>query len=153
MPPPESPSASSPRGNDSLAAERRGRLMPLLAVPELGSALCMLRKPPRFLALGAFCVSLALSGCTVIAVTGTAISVTAGAVGLAADAAIGTAKIVGKGVGKAADALMDNDPPDASGVNIRYRDPSATAPAAAEMPATTANTTPVAPSDGLPPQY
>ncbi|BDR11071.1 hypothetical protein CTR2_R44090 [Comamonas thiooxydans] len=88
-----------------------------------------------------------------IAVTGTAISVTAGAVGLAADAAIGTAKIVGKGVGKAADALMDDDPPDASGVNIRYRDPSATAPAAAEMPATTANTTPSTPSDGLPPQY
>lgn len=96
---------------------------------------------------------LALSGCTVIAVTGTAISVTAGAVGLAADAAIGTAKIVGKGVGKAADALMDDDPPDTSGVNIRYRDPSATAPAAAEMPAMTANPTPSAPSDGLPPQY
>ena len=55
----------------------------------------MLRKPPRFPALGALCFSLALSGCTVIAVTGTAISVTAGAVGLAADAAIGTAKIVG----------------------------------------------------------
>ncbi|WP_230630186.1 hypothetical protein [Comamonas testosteroni] len=88
-----------------------------------------------------------------IAVTGTAISVTAGAVGLAADAAIGTAKIVGKGVGKAADALMDDDPPDASGVNIRYRDPTATAAPAAEMPATAANTTPVAPSDGLPPQY
>ncbi len=152
MPPPESPSAPSPWGDDSLAAGRRGRLRPLLAVPELGSALCMLRKPPRFLALGAFCFSLTLSGCTVIAVTGTAISVTAGAVGLAADAAIGTAKIVGKGVGKAADALMDEDQPDASGVNIRYRDPSATAPAAAEMPATSANTTPSAPSDGMPPQ-
>ncbi|MDN5503005.1 MULTISPECIES: hypothetical protein [Comamonas] len=88
-----------------------------------------------------------------IAVTGTAISVTAGAVGLAADAAIGTAKIVGKGVGKAADALMDDDPPDTSGVNIRYRDPSPTAPAAAEMPATTASPAPAAPSDGLPQQY
>ena len=60
---------------------------------------------------------------------------------------------VGKGVGKAADALMDEAPPDTSGVNIRYRDPSATAPAAAEVPATTASPTPAAPSDGLPPQY
>ena len=153
MIPPESPSAPSPRGDDSLAARRRGRLRPLLAAPELGSSLCMPRKLPRFLALGAFCFSLALPGCTVIAVTGTAISVTAGAVDLAADPAIGTAKIVGKGVGKAADAMMDDDPPDTSGVNIRYRDPSATAPAAAEMPAATANTTPSAPSDGLPQQY
>ena len=152
MIPPEPPSAPYRRGDDSLAAGRRGRLRPLLAAPELSSALCMLRKPPRFPALGALCFSLALSGCTVIAVTGTAISVTAGAVGLAADAAIGTAKIVGKGVGKAADALMDDDPPDTSGVNIRYRDPSATAPAAAEMPATTASPTPATPSDGLPPQ-
>ena len=51
--------------------------------------------------------------------------------GLAADAAIGTAKIVGKGVGKAADALMDDDPPDTSGVNVHYRDavaPVASAP-------------------------
>lgn len=77
-------------------------------------------QPPRSLALGAFCCSLALlSGCTVVAVTGTAISVTASAVGLAADAAIGTAKIVGKGVGKAADALMDDSPPDASGIQVR----------------------------------
>ncbi|MDR3065598.1 hypothetical protein [Comamonas sp.] len=112
----------------------------------------MSRKPPRLLALGALCFSLALSGCTVIAVTGTAISVTAGAVGLAADAAIGTARIVGKGVGKAADALMDDDPPDTSGVHIRYRDSSAAAPAGAEMPAAAANTTPP-PPEGLPPQY
>ena len=51
MTPPESPSAPSPRGDDSLAAGRRGRLRPLLAAPELSSALCMLRKPPRFPAL------------------------------------------------------------------------------------------------------
>lgn len=51
----------------------------------------------------------ALAGCTVIAVTGAAVSVTASAVGLAADAAVGTVKIVGKGVGKAADALLDGD--------------------------------------------
>lgn len=80
-------------------------------------------QPLRPLAAGAFfCALLPLPGCTVIAVAGTAVSVTAGAVGLAADAAIGTAKIVGKGVGKAADALMDDDPPDTSGVNVHYRD-------------------------------
>jgi len=95
-------------------------------------------QPLRPLAAGAFfCALLPLSGCTVIAVAGTAVSVTAGAVGLAADAAIGTAKIVGKGVGKAADALMDDDPPDTSGVNVHYRDagPSAAAaPAASTAP-------------------
>ena len=144
MIPPESPSAPSPRGDDTFAARRL-----LLGVSSRGhasSGSC------GFWLAGAF-LCLTLSGCTVIAVTGTAISVTAGAVGLAADAAIGTAKIVGKGVGKAADALMDDDPPDTSGVNIRYRDPSPTAPAAAEMPATTASPAPAAPSDGLPQQY
>ena len=148
MIPPESPSAPSPKGDDSLAAGRRGRLRLLPGVSSQGLA-----SPSScgFWLAGVF-LCLTLSGCTVIAVTGTAISVTAGAVGLAADAAIGTAKIVGKGVGKAADALMDDDPPDTSGVNIRYRDPSATAPAAAEMPATTASPTPATPSDGLPPQ-
>ncbi|MEG2046079.1 MAG: hypothetical protein RR100_04450 [Comamonas sp.] len=85
-------------------------------------------QPLRPLAAGAFfCALLPLSGCTVISVAGTAVSVTAGAVGLAADAAIGTAKIVGKGVGKAADALMDDDPPDTSGVNVHYRDAAPTA--------------------------
>ena len=89
-------------------------------------------QPLRPLAAGAFfCALLPLSGCTVISVAGTAVSVTAGAVGLAADAAIGTAKIVGKGVGKAADALMDDDPPDTSGVNVHYRDAAPPAAAAA----------------------
>ena len=69
-------------------------------------------------ALSLACVC-GLTGCTVVAVAGTAVSVTAGAVGLAADAAIGTAKIVGKGVGKAADALLDADE-DRSGMNVRY---------------------------------
>ncbi|MBU1237602.1 MAG: hypothetical protein KJ634_03195 [Gammaproteobacteria bacterium] len=55
---------------------------------------------------------LMLSGCAVVAVADTAVSITAGAVGLAADAAIGTVKIVGKGVGKAADAVIDDEPAD-----------------------------------------
>ncbi len=49
------------------------------------------------------------AGCAVVTVASTAVSVTAGAVGIAADAAIGTAKIVGKGVGKAADAVLGDD--------------------------------------------
>jgi hypothetical protein len=51
-----------------------------------------------------------LSGCAVVTVASTAVSVGAGAVGLAADAAIGTARITGKAVGAAADAVIpDSD--------------------------------------------
>ena len=147
MIPAESPSAPSPQGDDTFTARRL-----LLGVSSLGrasSSCCSLWLAGAFLCL-------ALSGCTVIAVTGTAISVTAGAVGLAADAAIGTAKIVGKGVGKAADALMDDDKPemsDTSGVNIRYRDSAASAPLGSEMPSSAATATPVAPASGLQPEY
>jgi len=48
----------------------------------------------------------ALGGCAVVTVASTAVSVGAGAVGLAADAAIGTARITGKAVGAAADAVI-----------------------------------------------
>ncbi|KQX86536.1 hypothetical protein [Variovorax sp. Root473] len=48
----------------------------------------------------------ALGGCAVVSVASTAVSVGAGAVGLAADAAIGTARITGKAVGAAADAVI-----------------------------------------------
>lgn len=50
--------------------------------------------------------ALLLSGCAVVSVASTAVSVGAGAVGLAADAAIGTARITGKVVGAAADAVI-----------------------------------------------
>jgi NAD/NADP transhydrogenase alpha subunit len=49
-------------------------------------------------------VTLFLSGCTVIAVVDTAASVAVKTVGLAADAAIGTARIAGKAVGSAVDS-------------------------------------------------
>ena len=107
-------------------------------------------KPLRLLATGAF-LCLTLTGCAVVAVT-----VTAGAVGLAADAAIGTAKIVGKGVGKAADALMDDDKPsisDSSGVNIRYRDSASPSAMPAETPAPAATAMPVAPPSALQTEY
>ncbi|HET7834236.1 MAG TPA: hypothetical protein VFL43_00385 [Variovorax sp.] len=47
-----------------------------------------------------------LPGCAVVSVASTAVSVGAGAVGLAADAAIGTVRITGKAVGAAADAVL-----------------------------------------------
>lgn len=47
-----------------------------------------------------------LSGCTVITVAGAAASVAVTAGSLAVDAAVGTAKITGKAVGLAADAVL-----------------------------------------------
>ena len=142
-----SPSLDARERGDGLAAGR-----PLLALPALVRAL-----PGSIgtLFAGAF-LCLSLSGCAVVAVTSAAVSVTAGAVGLAADAAIGTAKIVGKGVGKAADALMDDDKPDisdTSGVNIRYRDSTSPSAMPAEIPAPATTATPVAPPSVIQPEY
>ena len=46
-----------------------------------------------------------------VTVASTAVSITASAVGLAADAAVGTVKIVGKGVGAAAGAVTGGPAP------------------------------------------
>jgi hypothetical protein len=46
------------------------------------------------------------SGCAVVSVASTAVSVGAGVVGLGADAIIGTARITGKAAGAAADAVL-----------------------------------------------
>ncbi|VTU21726.1 hypothetical protein [Variovorax sp. PBL-E5] len=54
----------------------------------------------------AMVLGLPLGGCAVVSVASTAVSVGAGAVGLAADAAIGTARIAGKAVGATADAVL-----------------------------------------------
>lgn len=51
------------------------------------------------------CLAALLPGCMVMAVGGAAVSVTASAVGLAANVAVGSAKLVGKGVGAAVDAM------------------------------------------------
>ncbi len=50
-----------------------------------------------------------LGGCAVVAVVDTAATVAVKTVGVAADAAVGTVKVVGKGVGKAADAVTGSD--------------------------------------------
>ena len=57
------------------------------------------------LALTIASASIALSGCTVIAIADTVGTVAVKTVGLAADAAIGTVKLTGKAVGAAADAV------------------------------------------------
>jgi len=57
----------------------------------------------------ALALGLPLGGCAVVSVASTAVSVGAGAVGLAADAAIGTARIAGKAVGATADAVLPGD--------------------------------------------
>ena len=59
--------------------------------------------------LAAFAITLGcllLGGCAVVTVADTVVSVGASAVGLAADAAIGTVRITGKAVGAAADAVL-----------------------------------------------
>jgi len=65
------------------------------------------QQPLRLVAAGAFSCVL-LSGCITYTVVSSAVSVA----GLAMDATVGTVKIVGKGVGKAADALLDDDDED-----------------------------------------
>jgi hypothetical protein len=52
---------------------------------------------------------LALPGCTVLAVADVAASAVVGAAGLAVDAAVGTARIGGKVIGKTADVVMGSD--------------------------------------------
>jgi hypothetical protein len=53
--------------------------------------------------------SLALSGCTVLAVADVAASAVVGTAGLAVDAAVGTAKLGGKVIGKTADMVLGSD--------------------------------------------
>ena len=91
-----------------------------------------------FLCAALLSAMLLLSGCTVVAVTASAAS-------LAASAAIGTVKIVGKGVGMAADAVMgDDEKDDGSGITIKYRE-SASAPATSSPP-TSAPLAPTSPA-------
>ncbi|MDN8611681.1 hypothetical protein [Variovorax ginsengisoli] len=60
----------------------------------------------RLVLILALAACASLPGCAVVSVASTAVSVGAGAVGLAADAAIGTVRITGKAVGAAADAVL-----------------------------------------------
>lgn len=115
-----------------------------------------LSKPLRSLAAGAFYCALAmlLGGCSVVAVGAAAVSVTASAVGLAADAAVGTVKVVGKGVGKAYD-MATGEEQDNSGISVRYRErrpgetfppPQPTEPLATQGPAPTPPMPPARPA-------
>lgn len=51
----------------------------------------------------------ALGGCAVVSIAGTAASLAASGVSLAADAAIGTVRITGKAVGAVAGAVLPGD--------------------------------------------
>ena len=63
-----------------------------------------------------------LGGCAVVTVAGTVVGVSASAVGLAADATIGAARLTGKAVGAAVDAARSDD--DNSGIGVRFREPT-----------------------------
>lgn len=54
---------------------------------------------------------LGLQGCAVVAVVDTAASITVSAVGLAADAAVGTVRVAGKVVGAAVNAVTPASAP------------------------------------------
>lgn len=54
--------------------------------------------------------SLVLPGCAVVAVVDTTATIAVKTAGLAADAAIGTARIAGKAVGAVADAALPDKP-------------------------------------------
>ena len=56
-------------------------------------------------ALATLMVASSIGGCAVVAVVDTAATVAVKTVGVAADAAVGTVKVVGKGVGAAGAAL------------------------------------------------
>ena len=65
------------------------------------------KRQPRALLLAALLAGAALlPGCAVVAVVDTAASLAIGTVGLVGDAAIGTARVAGKVVGAAADAVL-----------------------------------------------
>lgn len=67
------------------------------------------RSRPLAAVLALALVSLALSGCAVIAVADMAASAAVGVAGLAVDAAVGTARIGGKVIGKTADVVLGSD--------------------------------------------
>lgn len=71
--------------------------------------MCPVRFVPVLRPLLAGFVALGLSGCTVLAVADVAASAVVGVGGLAVDAAVGTAKIGGKVIGKTADLVLGSD--------------------------------------------
>jgi len=64
----------------------------------------------RWRLVGLVLAPVLLSGCAVITVASVATSVVVGTAGLAVDAAVGTARIGGKVVGKTADVVFGADP-------------------------------------------
>jgi hypothetical protein len=73
------------------------------------SARFPIRPAPVLRPLLAGLLALCLSGCTVLAVADVAASAVVGVGGLAVDAAVGTARIGGKVIGKTADLVLGSD--------------------------------------------
>jgi len=67
-------------------------------------------KPLRAFAL--LSLSLLLSGCVVVTVAGAAVSVGATVIGAAVDVTVGAAKLTGKAIGSAVDAIGGSDTPE-----------------------------------------
>ena len=66
-----------------------------------------MKKPMiKLAAISLLVASLSMSGCAVIAVADTAASLVIGTVELVGEAALGTARVAGKAVGAAADAVL-----------------------------------------------
>ena len=83
-----------------------------MAVPDPLSMPTSFSLPRRILpALLAGALLAGLSGCTVITVAGAAASIAVTGAGLAVDAAVGAARLTGKAVGAAADAITPDSEP------------------------------------------
>lgn len=59
--------------------------------------------------LGVLALAAVLAGCTVLSVAGTAVSVGATAVGVAVDVTVGAARVTGKVIGGAVDAVTSSE--------------------------------------------
>ena len=63
-------------------------------------------RPRAAMLVSSLILASALGGCAVVSIAGTAASLAASGVGLAADAAIGTLRITGRAIGAAADVVI-----------------------------------------------
>ena len=78
------------------------------AIPGLSMPISQASRRRAAMLASALTMASALGGCAVVSVAGTAASLAASGVGLAADAAIGTVRITGRAIGTAADVVFSN---------------------------------------------
>ena len=85
------------------AAQDAGTPACRTAWPSIAPSALLLR------ALGAALLASAATGCAVVTVAGAAVSVGATVVGTAVDVTVGAAKLTGKAIGSAVEAMTDDD--------------------------------------------